>query len=193
ATLVAAEFDYEAENVGFQETHFIPQVQDSEEEGNLQPRPPVITSMGHVDHGKTSLLDAIRRARVAAGEAGGITQHIGAYQVEKDGRAITFIDTPGHEAFTAMRARGADVTDIVVLVVAADDGVQPQTEEAIAHAKAAGVPIVVAINKMDKPGVNPDTIKTRLSEYGLQPEEWGGETLYAPVSALKRTGIDGLL
>ena len=193
AALVAAEFDYQVENVGFQEDEFIPQVADDEEEENRESRPPVVTIMGHVDHGKTTLLDAIRDTRVAQGEAGGITQHIGAYQIEHDGKLITFIDTPGHAAFTEMRARGAQVTDIVVLVVAADDGVQPQTEEAIAHAKAAGVPIVVAINKIDKPGVNPDQIKTKLSEYDLAPEDWGGSTLYAPVSALKRQGIDDLL
>ena len=150
--------------------------------------------MGHVDHGKTTLLDTIRDSRVAHGEAGGITQHIGAYQVEvQDGRKITFIDTPGHEAFTAMRARGAGVTDIVILVVAADDGVQPQTEEAIQHSKAAGVPIVVAVNKMDKVGVTAEAIMTRLSEYELVPEEWGGDTLFVPISALKNEGIDDLL
>jgi translation initiation factor IF-2 len=193
ATLVAAEFEYLVENVGFQEEEFIPQVADAEDEGLKEPRPPVVTIMGHVDHGKTTLLDGIRDSRVAQGEAGGITQHIGAYQVEQDERLITFIDTPGHAAFTEMRARGASVTDIVVLVVAADDGVQPQTEEAISHAKAAGVPIVVAINKMDRPGVSPDQIKTKLGEYDLTPEEWGGDTLFAEVSALKRTGIDDLL
>ncbi|MBW1876952.1 MAG: translation initiation factor IF-2 [Deltaproteobacteria bacterium] len=193
ASLVAAEFEYQVENVGFQEKEFIPQMAEGEDEGAKEPRPPVVTIMGHVDHGKTTLLDGIRDARVALGEAGGITQHIGAYQVEQEDRVVTFIDTPGHAAFTEMRARGASVTDIVVLVVAADDGVQPQTEEAISHAKAADVPIVVAINKIDRPGVNPDQIKNKLGEYGLSPEEWGGDTLFAEVSALKRQGIDELL
>ncbi len=159
----------------------------------LKPRPPIITFMGHVDHGKTSLMDAIRRARVAAGEAGGITQHIGAYAVERNGARFTFIDTPGHKAFTEMRARGAKVTDIVVLVVAADDGLMPQTIEAINHAKAAGVTIVVAINKMDLPGANPDKVKTGLQSHDLVPEDWGGETICVPVSAIKGTGIDQLL
>src|SRR5436190_13335349 len=150
--------------------------------------------MGHVDHGKTSLLDAIRRTRVAAGEAGGITQHIGAYSVDHNGQKITFIDTPGHAAFTAMRARGANVTDIVVLVVAADDGIMPQTVEAINHAKAAPhVKIVVAVNKMDLPGANLERVKNQLQEHGLTPEDWGGETLICPVSATKGTGIDHLL
>jgi translation initiation factor IF-2 len=169
------------------------QQQMSEESGNLKPRPPVVTIMGHVDHGKTRILDAIRESNVMEGEAGGITQHIGAYQVEIRGQKITFLDTPGHEAFTAMRARGAQVTDITVLVVAADDGVMPQTLEAIAHARAAGVPIIVAINKMDKPGVNPDVVKKQLAEAGLVVEEWGGETIAVPTSAKTRQGIEDLL
>lgn len=161
--------------------------------GKLAPRPPVITIMGHVDHGKTSLLDAIRKSNVIATEAGAITQHIGAYQVDRDGRKITFLDTPGHEAFTAMRARGAQATDIAVLVVAADDGVMPQTVEAIHHAQAAGVPIVVAINKIDKPTANPDKIKQQLSDMGLVIEEWGGDTICVPISAKKQQGINDLL
>ena len=166
---------------------------DEDEEETLRPRPPVITVMGHVDHGKTLLLDKIRNANVVAGEAGGITQHIGAYQVEKNDHLITFIDTPGHEAFTQMRARGADVTDIVILIVAADDGVMPTTIEAIDHARAAEVPIVVAINKIDRENANIDRVKQQLTEHGLQPEDWGGETITVPISALQEQGIDELL
>src|SRR3989441_5960582 len=164
-----------------------------EAEEKLQARPPVVTVMGHVDHGKTSLLDAIRETNVTAQEAGAITQHIGAYQVEVNGHKITFIDTPGHEAFTAMRARGANVTDIAVLVVAADDGVMPQTVESINHAKAAEVVIVVAINKIDKPEAQPDRIKQQLSEHALVPEEWGGDTMMIPVSARTGEGLEKLL
>ena len=164
-----------------------------EKKDELEHRPPVITFMGHVDHGKTSLMDYIRKARVAAGEAGGITQHIGAYSVEHKGHRITFLDTPGHAAFTAMRARGANVTDIVVLVVAADDGIMPQTEEAISHAKAAGVTIIVAVNKMDLPSANLDRVKQQLQEHDLAPEDWGGTTIVCPVSATKGTGMDHLL
>src|SRR5438094_6799152 len=160
---------------------------------DLAPRPPVVTIMGHVDHGKTTLLDAIRKTSVVETEAGGITQHIGAYQVEHDGRKITFLDTPGHEAFTAMRARGAKVTDIAVLVVAADDSVMPQTRESISHARAADVPIVVAINKVDLPDANPDKVRGDLAAEGLQPEEWGGTTQVAEVSAKARQGLDELL
>ncbi len=165
----------------------------AEEGGNLKTRPPVITIMGHVDHGKTRLLDAIRRTNVMDTEAGGITQHIGAYQVEVEGQKITFLDTPGHEAFTAMRARGAQVTDVTVLVVAADDGVKPQTLEAIAHARAAGVPIVVAINKIDKPDANPDVVKQQLADIGLVVEEWGGDTVCVLTSAKAKKGISELL
>ena len=165
----------------------------SDDEGDLVERPPVVTIMGHVDHGKTSLLDAIRHTNVVSGEAGGITQHIGAYQVEINGKKITFLDTPGHEAFTAMRARGANMTDIAIIVVAADDGVMPQTVEAINHSKAAGVPIIIAINKIDKPGANPDRVKQELMEHGLVCEEWGGDTIMVPVSAKARMNIENLL
>src|SRR6187455_2368593 len=170
---------------------------EDESDEDLEIRPPVVTVMGHVDHGKTKLLDAIRQANVVEGEAGGITQHIGAYQVhvqhEEEDRAITFIDTPGHEAFTAMRARGAQATDIVVLVVAADDGVMPQTIEALNHAKAADVPIVVAVNKVDKPEANPDKVRQQLTEYGLVAEEYGGDTMFVNVAAKPGIGIDELL
>src|SRR5699024_4314626 len=155
--------------------------------------PAVITIMGHVDHGKTTLLDSIRQTKIQAGEAGGITQHIGAYQIENDGKQITFLDTPGHAAFTSMRSRGAQVTDIAILVVAADDGIMPQTAEAINHAKAAEVPIIVAVNKTDKEGANPDRVMQELTEYELVPEDWGGETIFVPLSAKKNEGIDSLL
>lgn len=192
ASLIAEEFGIAVEELPPEvDLTEIPEVEDAPEK--LQLRPPVVTVMGHVDHGKTSLLDAIRKTSVTSSEAGGITQHIGAYQVMCNGQKIVFLDTPGHEAFTAMRARGAQVTDIAVLVVAADDGVMPQTLEAINHAKAAKVPIVVAINKIDKPGANPDHVKQQLAEHELIPEEWGGQTIMVPVSAKKKTGISDLL
>ncbi|NDV17847.1 translation initiation factor IF-2 [Pseudodesulfovibrio sp. JC047] len=192
ATLLAGEFGYEVENVSFDEQEFLVPT-EADKEADLKPRPPVVTIMGHVDHGKTSLLDAIRQSNVTDGEAGGITQHIGAYHVQTQRGEVVFLDTPGHEAFTTMRMRGAQVTDIVILVVAADDGVMDQTREAISHSKAAGVPIVVAVNKMDKEGANPDNVKRELAELGLSPEDWGGETIFAPVSAKKKEGIDELL
>ncbi len=167
--------------------------EQEDDENDLKERPPVVVVMGHVDHGKTSLLDAIRHSNVTKGEAGGITQHIGAYTVQIGGKPITFLDTPGHEAFTAMRMRGAQITDIAILVVAADDGVMPQTIEAINHAKAAGVEIIVAINKMDKPSANPDRVKQELVEYELLAEDWGGETICVPVSAVTKEGLDTLL
>ncbi|MCJ7769368.1 MAG: translation initiation factor IF-2, partial [Dehalococcoidales bacterium] len=200
ASLVAATFGYKAQlqtQSGRKTTSVISEIKKqqllAEEKGNLKPRPPVVTIMGHVDHGKTRLLDAIRQTNVMDTEAGGITQHIGAYQVEVNGQKITFLDTPGHEAFTAMRARGARVTDITILVVAADDGVKPQTLEAIDHAKAAGVPIVVAINKIDKPNANPDAVKQQLADAGLVIEEWGGDTVCVLTSAKAKKGIDILL
>ncbi|MDI6727090.1 MAG: translation initiation factor IF-2, partial [Smithellaceae bacterium] len=191
ATLIAADFGYQVEQVGDGYEEMVPKVESPA--ANLKPRAPVVTIMGHVDHGKTSLLDAVRETNVIDGEAGGITQAIGAYHVQIKGRDIVFLDTPGHEAFTAMRARGAQVTDIVVLVVAADDGVKEQTIEAINHARVAAVPILVAVNKIDKPGADPEKIKQVLTEYDLLAEEWGGETIFCEVSAKKKQGIEELL
>lgn len=201
AAIVASELGFDAvpetkEEVQTEETGDVPlwrQMINKEDPKSLTNRPPVVTILGHVDHGKTSLLDAIRNSNVTAGEAGGITQHIGAYQIEHNGKLITFLDTPGHAAFSAMRARGAQGADIVVLVVAANDGVMPQTKEAIAHAKAARVPIVVAMNKMDRPDANPDLVKKQLADLGLIPDDWDGDTMVVPVSAKQRQGIEDLM
>ncbi len=191
--IIALELGYELEDEQMTDLTRFEDLEIVDNEEDLLERPPVVTIMGHVDHGKTTLLDTIRNSRVTEGEAGGITQHIGAYQVKKNGKLITFIDTPGHAAFTEMRARGAQVTDITILVVAADDGVMPQTREAIDHAKAAGVPIIVAVNKIDKAGVNPDKVKQELTEFNLVPEEWGGDTIFCNLSALTGEGVDNLL
>ncbi|NIQ02380.1 MAG: GTP-binding protein, partial [Nitrospinaceae bacterium] len=192
ASKVADKHGYEVEAVSAESELGLEEEELDQAEDYIH-RAPIVTIMGHVDHGKTSLLDAIRETNMTKLEHGGITQHIGAYQAKIKGSAITFLDTPGHEAFTAMRARGAQVTDIVVLVVAADDGVMPQTKEAIDHAKAAGVPILVAINKIDKPDAKPEEVKKQLAELGLLPEDWGGQTIFCEVSALQKTGIENLL
>ncbi len=191
--LVCMEFNVETHKEVIIEESDFEEMMEQEDEDNLVSRPPVITIMGHVDHGKTTLLDTIRKTHVTAGEFGGITQHIGAYQVQVKGKKVTFLDTPGHEAFTAMRARGAKITDIVVIVVAADDGVMPQTKEAVDHAKAAGVPVIVAVNKIDKPGANPDRIMSEMAELELMPEEWGGNTIFCSISAKTGEGVSDLL
>ena len=193
ASLIATEYKFEVKSNVVTEDDILKKSQTDIDVADIVERPPIVTIMGHVDHGKTSILDAIRQSSVAEGESGGITQHIGAYTVERNGKTICFLDTPGHEAFSAMRSRGAGVTDIVILVVAADDGVMPQTQEAISHAKDAGVPLIVAINKIDKPNVNLDRINTELMEQGIQSEEWGGETQFVKVSALERIGLDDLI
>lgn len=193
AAKLAALYGYKVEDISFDESKFLAAPTEKNVDKNTQPRNPIITIMGHVDHGKTTLLDTIRKTKVASAEAGGITQHIGAYSVKAKNSTLTFLDTPGHAAFGAMRQRGANATDIVVLVVAADDGVMPQTKESIRYAQNAGCPIIVAINKMDREGANPDKVKQALMEFELTPEEWGGSTQYVPVSALKNQGIDALL
>ena len=191
--LIAIEYDFELKDKKITDMTRFDELEVEDKAEDLSSRPAIVTIMGHVDHGKTTLLDTIRSSHVVTGEAGGITRHIGAYQVVKNNKTITFIDTPGHAAFTEMRARGAQITDIVVLVVASDDGVMPQTKEAIEHAQAAGVPIIVAINKMDKPGANPDRVKTELTEYNLVSEDWGGDTIFVNISALTGKGVDELL
>ena len=195
ASLIARSFGFPVEELDVEEEApgSIVITPGEEEAEHLETRPPVVTILGHVDHGKTTLLDAIRKTNVVAGEAGGITQHIGAYQVSHDDNVVTFLDTPGHEAFTEMRARGARVTDVAVLVVAADDGVMPQTVEAIDHVKAADVPIIVAINKVDRPNADAERVKRQLSEHDLIVEDWGGDVISVPVSALRNEGIDDLI
>lgn len=191
--LIASEYNVEMKKEVVHEETDLEQYMKEDKEEDLKERPAVVTIMGHVDHGKTTLLDSIRHTKITEGEAGGITQHIGAYQIENDGKKITFLDTPGHEAFTSMRSRGAQITDVAILVVAADDGVMPQTVEAINHAKAADVPIIVAVNKMDKESANPDRVMQELTEYHLIPEDWGGDTIFVNLSAVKREGIDDLI